>query len=346
MKYSFRNDYSDGCIPEIMEALAQMNSGQEDGYSEDQYCYEASDLIRKECNAPNADVHYLSGGTQTNLVMLAHALRPYESVIANEMAHIATHETGAIEATGHKINIIRRADGKISPKEIVPILDEHCFEHAVAPKLVFISNTTEVGTVYTKSELTELYKFCQENGLYLYIDGARLGSALTAQSNNLTFQDIAKYSDAFYIGGTKNGFLLGEALVITNDSLKSHMRYQMKQRGALLAKGRIYGIQYKCMFESGLYLKTAKHTNDIARKLANGIEKLGFSFLIKPESNQLFPILPKNIIDELEKDYGFYVWQKIDDKNDSIRLVTSWKTSDENISNFLSDLGKIVNNIK
>ncbi len=338
MKYSFRNDYSEGCHPAILKALNDNNCSQEDGYSEDKYSLKAIETIRNLCNQTDADIHFLTGGTQANLVMLAHALRPYESVIANEMAHIATHEAGAIEATGHKINIISRADGKLVSEDIQVILDEHYFEHMVAPKLVFISNTTEIGTVYKKKELKDLYEYCQRHNLYLYIDGARLGSALTAETNDATLEDIAKYSDAFYIGGTKNGFLIGEALIITNNELKSHMRYQMKQRGALLAKGRIFGIQFQAMFEDNLYFELAKHTNFMAKKLSDGIAQLGFNFLTKPESNQIFPILPNTIIRKLEEAFGFYAWQKIDDKQTAIRLVCSWKTEKKQIEAFLSDL--------
>lgn len=338
MIYSFRNDYSEGCHPAILKALGENNCSQEDGYSEDKYSFQAIATLRKKCNQADADVHFLTGGTQANLVMLAHALRPYESVIANEMAHIATHEAGAIEATGHKINIISRADGKLSSEDIQVILDEHYFEHMVAPKLVFISNTTEIGSIYKKHELKTLYEYCQNNNMYLYIDGARLGSALTAETNDVTLEDIAKYSDAFYIGGTKNGFLLGEALIITNNELKSHMRYQMKQRGALVAKGRIFGVQFQAMFEDNLYFELAKHTNNMAKKLSEGIKDLGYDFLLNPESNQIFPILPDKTIEHLEKSFGFYIWQKIDEQQAAIRLVCSWKTEEKHIESFINAL--------
>jgi len=338
MKYAFRNDYSEGCHPKILEALATNNLKQEDGYSEDTYCNQAKQLIQEKCNQADADVHFLSGGTQVNLTLIAHALRPYESVIANEMAHIATHEAGAIEATGHKINTISRADGKLDINDIQPILDAHHFEHMVAPKLVFISNSTEIGSIYTAKELNELYNYCKSNNLLLYIDGARLGAAITAKNSGLSLETIAANCDAFYIGGTKNGFLLGEALVITNNRLKSHFRYQMKQRGALLAKGRIFGVQFQVMLENDLYFSLAEHTNNMALRLSNGLKSLGFSFLIEPETNQIFPIFPKKIIKKIESDYGFYIWEPIDEEKSAIRLVTSWQTKASDIDTFLNDL--------
>lgn len=338
MKYSFRNDYSEGCHPKILETLAANNLTQEDGYSEDRYCNQAKQLIKEKCNQPHADVHFFTGGTQVNLTLIAHALRPYESVIANEMAHIATHEAGAIEATGHKINTISRPDGKLNTDDIQSVLDAHYFEHMVAPKLVFISNSTEIGTIYTAKELSELYNFCKTNNLFLYIDGARLGAAITATNSELTYANIAANCDAFYIGGTKNGCLLGEALVITNDRLKSHMRYQMKHRGALLAKGRIFGLQFQTILENDLYLDIARHTNEMAKMLSDGLKKLGFKFLIKPETNQIFPIFSMEIIKQIEADYGFYIWETIDSETACIRLVTSWQTKSSDIEHFLKDL--------
>ncbi len=342
MKYSFKNDYSEGCHPKILEVLAKHNNNQEDGYSEDSYCNQAKQTILKKCNQPDADVHFLSGGTQVNLTMIAHALRPYESVIANEMAHIATHEAGAIEATGHKINIISRADGKLDAEDIQTVLDAHYFEHMVAPKLVFISNSTEIGTVYSAEELRALYEFCKNNDLFLYIDGARLGAAITAENSELSLETIATNCDAFYIGGTKNGFLLGEALVITNDRLKSHMRYQMKQRGGLLAKGRIFGLQFQVMLENDLYISLAKHTNEMAKMLSDGLKAMGFAFLIEPETNQIFPIFPIEIIKKIESEYGFYIWEPINSETACVRLVTSWQTKSSIIQSFLDDLKQLM----
>ncbi|MEA1874551.1 MAG: aminotransferase class I/II-fold pyridoxal phosphate-dependent enzyme [Bacteroidota bacterium] len=338
MKYAFRNDYSEGCHPKILEALATNNLNQEDGYSDDTYCNQAKQLIQEKCNQTDADVHFLSGGTQVNLILIAHALRSYESVIANEMAHIATHEAGAIEATGHKINTISRADGKLSIDDIQSVLDAHYFEHMVTPKLVFISNSTEIGSVYSAKELKTLYRFCQNNDLFLYIDGARIGAAITAKNSDLSLEIIAANCDAFYIGGTKNGFLLGEALIITNNKLKSHLRFQMKQRGALLAKGRIFGLQFQTMLENDLYFSLAEHTNKMAQILSDGLKNMGFSFLIEPETNQIFPIFTNELIKKIEFDYGFFIWKPIDAEKSAIRLVTSWQTKASDIDTFLKDL--------
>lgn len=342
MKYNFRTDYCEGCHPSILRELERNNISQNEGYGEDIFCIEAKNLIRLKCNQPKADVHFVSGGTQANLVSLSHILRPYESVIASNMSHISVHETGAIEATGHKINTINTIDGKITTDQIQLVLEEHYFEHMVSPKLVFISNTTEIGSVYTKEELITLYDYCHSHNLYLYIDGARLGAALTSENNDMTLADIAKYTDAFYIGGTKNGFLMGEAIVITNNNLKSHFRYQMKQRGALLAKGKLLGIQFSCMFKDNLYFEVAKHTNNMAKLLSKGITDLGYKFLTTPQSNQIFPIFPNEIIKHLSEDYSFYEWCKINDNDTCIRLVTSWACKEENITLFINDLNKIV----
>jgi threonine aldolase len=336
MQYSFRNDYSEACHPNIIRALENSNELQFDTYGEDNICDEAKKIIRQKIKFPDADIHFLSGGTQTNLVMLAHALKPYESVIANSEAHICTHEAGAIEATGHKINTVIRKDGKLSPKDIQVIRDAHYFEHMVSPKLVFISNTTELGSVYQKNELAELSAYCRTNDLLLYLDGARLGSALTSKNNDMELSDIATYCDAFYIGGTKNGFLFGEALVITKPELKSHMRYQLKQRGALLAKGHIFGIQFKTMLENDMYFDLARHSNDMADMLAKGISDAGYSFLLPPESNQIFPIFPNALIDILQKQFGFYIWEKINEQYSCIRLVCSWKTDKKQVQHFIS----------
>ena len=341
MKYSFRNDYSEACHMQILEALAKNNHGQTDGYGEDPYCQKAAALIKELSDQANADVHFLSGGTQTNLVMLSAALRPHESVIATNLAHISTHETGAIEATGHKINELPTPDGKITSEQLEDVVAGHHFEHMVYPKLVFISNTTETGTVYTKTELQALRETCDKHGLYLYIDGARLGMALTSPANDMSLAAMAALCDAFYIGGTKNGFLFGEALVINNPDLQPHFRYHMKQKGALMAKGRTLGIQFHSMLENRLYFDLAEYANLLAAKLSSGIADLGYNFRYAPESNQIFPIFSNPIIDKMMEDYGFYVWEKIDQNNSCVRLVLSWASSDEQVRSFLDDLRKL-----
>lgn len=337
-KYSFFNDYSEGAHPSILTALQETNLIQETGYGEDHFSLQAADLIKLKVGNPKADVHFVSGGTQANLIVLASLLKPYESVIAAVTGHIAVHEAGAIEATGHKINVVETADGKIRPSQIQAVCDEHEDEHMVLPKVVFISNSTEVGTLYTKQELQDISAVCKQNNLYLYLDGARLGSALTSSINDLSLPELSALVDVFYIGGTKNGALLGEAIMINNDLLKVNFRRQLKQHGALLAKGRLLGIQFLNLLKDNLYYDLAKHANDMAGLLTVGIKNQGFSFLTDSTTNQIFPIFSNRLIDELKKDYGFYVWSKIDDTRSSIRLVTSWATKPEAVNLFLEDL--------
>jgi threonine aldolase len=338
MKYSFRNDYSEGAHPAILKALSATNYEQLDGYGEDIYCHSASAKIKKELNCPDADIHFVSGGTQANLLCIGAFLKPYESVIAAQTAHIEVHEAGAIEFTGHKINTYPSQNGKLSPKQIQAAVDFHYDEHMVVPRLVFISNTTELGTVYRKSELEAISNVCKKNNLLLYIDGARMGAAMASLENDLTLSDIARLADAFYIGGTKNGALIGEAVVLINPELKSHFRYNMKQKGALIAKGRIIGIQFNELFKEGLYYDLAGHANKMAMKLAAGIEAAGYKFLSTPESNQIFPIFPDELIEKLYKEFEFYIWSKFDDKNSIARLVCSWATKEDAVDAFLKEL--------
>jgi len=338
VKYSFKEDYSEGAHPKILEALSLTNMIQEVGYGEDNYCKEAINLIRQKIQNTKADVHFVSGGTQANLIVISSILKPYESVIAATTGHIAVHEAGAIEATGHKINTIETKDGKLNLQDIKSVLDFHTDEHMVKPKIVFISNSTEIGSIYNKRELQRLSKFCKQRSLFLYLDGARLGSALTSKRSDLTLSEISKLVDIFYIGGTKNGALLGEAIIINHDELKENFRFYLKQKGALLAKGRILGIQFLELFKEDLFFELGKHANLMALKLAGGIKKSGYKFLTVPASNQIFPIFPNKLIQKLNKKYGFYVWRRINDKNSAIRLVTSWTTKEEFVSQFIKDL--------
>ena len=337
-KYSFKNDYSQGAHLAILDVLYRTNLDQEEGYGKDGFCDKAIKEIRKKIENHNADIHFVSGGTQANLIVISSILKPYESIISANTGHIAIHEAGAIESTGHKINTIHSENGKLNPHIIKPVLDFHEDEHMVKPKAVFISNSTEIGTIYTKQELEELSVFCRKNNLYLYLDGARLGSALTSEYNNLTISELSRLVDVFYIGGTKNGALLGEAIVIINARLKENFRFYLKQKGALLAKGRILGIQFLELFKNELFFELAKHANLMASKLANGIKKLGYDFLADPVSNQIFPIFPNELIEKLGTKYEFYVWKKIDYNKSVIRLITSWATKEELVDKFISDL--------
>jgi len=337
-QYSFKNDYSEGAHPNILETLSQSNLVQDEGYGEDWYSSKAISLIREKIQKPEADIHFTSGGTQANLIVISAILKPYESVIAANTGHIAVHEAGAIESTGHKINTVETEDGKLNPKDVKTVLDFHTDEHLVKPKVVYISNSTELGSIYTKEELKELSEFCKKYNLYLYLDGARLGAALTADKNNLAFSELASYVDVFYIGGTKNGALLGEAIVINNDSLKENFRFHLKQKGALLAKGKVLGIQFLELFKNDLFFELGKHANSMAIKLTNAIKRSGYNFLTEPVSNQIFPIFPNELIDKLSAKYGFYIWAKFDDKNSTIRLVTSWATKEEFVDKFITDI--------
>ena len=340
--YSFRNDYSEGAHPKVLQALTETNLLQTCGYGTDPICRETADLIRELCKAPQADVHFLVGGTQTNQVVIAALLAPYEAVIATHAAHINTHETGAIEATGHKVCDISAPDGKLTPALVEAVLTQHNgTEHMVLPRMVYVSDTTEVGTVYTKEELTALRRCCDEHGLLLYLDGARLGSALTAPSNDLTLADVAALTDAFYIGGTKNGALFGEALVLSKPH--AHFRWHMKQRGAVLAKGRLLGVQFRALLEDGLYFDIARHANTQAQRLAAGLEALGIPFAAPAVSNQLFHILKNDTIARLqEQGYEFETDHAVDADHTCIRLVTSWATPDQAVADFLQALKSIL----
>lgn len=339
--YSFKNDYMEGAHPRILQALMESNFVQEEGYGADSFTQKAIRLLKERMVNPDVDIHLLSGGTQTNLTAISAFLRSHEAVIATNTGHIATHETGAIEATGHKVISVETEDGKLFPFHIQEVLNSHTDEHMVKPKLVYISNSTEIGSIYNKRELTDLKDFCEEHNLLLYMDGARLGSALCSEDSDLKLSDIPKLVDAFYIGGTKNGALLGEALVISRNSLKEDFRFHLKQKGALLAKGRLLGIQFYELFRDDLYMELAQHANDMAKILREGCRDSGFTFLIHSPSNQIFPILPDLIIAELQKKYSFLIWEKIDPVHSAIRLVTSWATKEEEVRAFVYTLQSI-----
>ncbi len=342
MKISFRNDYSEGCHPNILSALAQNNLDQQDGYGHDVYSKEASSIILKLCESPHTAVHFVSGGTQANLLVAAAALRPYESIIAASTGHIATNETGAIEATGHKVSTVKTTEGKLTPAHIQEILDEHNKQpHQLKPKMVYISNATELGTIYSKKELEALSIFCKKNELYLFMDGARLGQALMASTNDLTLKDIADLTDIFYLGGTKNGALIGEAIVISNATLQIDFDYSKKQRGAMLSKGRLLGMQFKELLKENIYFDLAKHANDQAMKIKKALVDAGCNFLVETFTNQIFPILSKEQIEKLSENFDFYVWQKIDEEKAAVRIITSWATPDRDIASFINAIKKI-----
>ena len=338
--FNFKNDYSEGAHPKILNALLSTNLEQTEGYGEDCYSVQAISLLQQLIGRTDIDIHLLAGGTQTNLTALSAFLRPHEAAIAAHTGHILVHETGAIEATGHKILSLATNDGKIVPTDIQAMLDTHTDEHMVKPKLVYISNPTEIGTIYTKPELEQLSSFCRERDLYLYIDGARLGSALCVKESGLCLADLGKLVDAFYIGGTKNGALLGEALVICTEALKPEFRFHMKQKGALLAKGRILGLQFSELFQDNLYFQLAQHANDMAALLRQAIQTAGFTFITQSPTNQIFPILPHWLIEKLQQNYAFYIWSKVDVEHSAIRLVTSWATPPVAVQAFIADMNR------
>jgi len=334
--YSFKNDYAEGAHPAILDALVASNLVQQAGYGEDVYGEEAKALLKVKMQNPEADIYFVSGGTQANLLVISALLRPHEAVISANTGHIYTNEAGAIEAAGHKVIAVASDDGKLTAASVAATVAAYGMRpHVVKPKLVYISNSTEIGSLYTRAELKELWNYCTEAGLYLFVDGARLGHALTAIDNDLTLADMAKLSHVFYIGGTKNGALLGEAIVFNKPDLAPDFAYVVKQRGALLAKGRILGVQFLTLFTDDLYLELAQQANILAAKMAAAFEAKGYDFLTKPQTNQIFPILPHALIEHLSAHYAFFVWKAIDSEKSAIRLITSWATEPEQVDLFI-----------
>jgi threonine aldolase len=332
MKSSFKNDYSEGCHPRILQALGASNLEQHSGYGADVYCQRAAALIVDKIASPYSTVHFVSGGTQANLVVIASILRPHESVIAAATGHIFDNEAGAIEATGHKVNAIGAANGKMTPALVQHVLDSHSNKpHQLKQKLVYISNSTEIGTHYSRAELEGLSRFCRAHDLYLFMDGARLGHALTAESNDLTLADIAALTDVFYIGGTKNGALLGEAIVINNPELQGEFEFYLKQKGAMLAKGRLLGIQFLELFKDNLYFELARQANSHAMRIKQAFEQMGCDWWADTATNQIFPILDNVQIERLLEQFDFYVWRRIDATHSAIRIITSWATQQSQV---------------
>ena len=342
MKYSFLNDYSEGAHPRILAALADTNMLQTEGYGTDPFCGRARWLILDEIKRDDSAVHFFVGGTQTNLTVAAAVLRPHQGVISAETGHVGTHESGAIEATGHKVLTIPSPDGKLTAEAVDALIrahyDDPTAEHMVQPGMVYVSQPTELGTVYRKQELAALAEVCRKYRIPLYLDGARLGCALTCKGNDLTLSDIAALTDLFYIGGTKMGALFGEALVINRPELGRDFRSIIKQRGGMLAKGRLLGLQFETLFTDRLYYTLSQHANDMAQRLADGIAALGYPFAAEAATNQLFPILPKTVLARLEEDFVFSVQYADDDTRDVIRLCTSWATDAKQAERFLEKL--------
>lgn len=342
MIYSFMDDYSEGCHPEILTALSDTNLVQQAAYGNDDYSIEARDLIAGRCGIPDVAVHLVSGGTLANLIAIAAVLRPHEAVISAETGHIAQREAGAIEATGHKIitpaaQTETRPDGKLTPAMVDQAVSGSSHSpHMAKPRLVYISNATEFGTVYTRDELTALRSTCDRHDLLLMVDGARLGVALASErSDGQTLGDIAAVADIFWIGGTKAGTLFGEAIVIPNADLATDFDYHLKQRGALLAKGRSLGLQFRALFDDGLFERASAHANAAARRLADGVTAAGFELAAPTESNQVFAILPDALIEQLQQKFSFYLWEQLDEQRSVVRLVTSWATEADQVSELI-----------
>lgn len=338
----FQNDYAEGAHPAILQKLIDTNMQQSVGYGEDPYCEEARARIRQAIGKQDADVHFLVGGTQTNLTVIAAALRPHQGAVCAQTGHINVHETGSVEACGHKVLALPGSEGKITAAQVKEVYENHwedgSREHMVQPKLVYISHPTELGTLYTKRELEELHDVCNVCGLYLFLDGARLAYGLAAEGTDVTLSDIASLTDAFYIGGTKVGALFGECVVINHPALKEDFRYLIKQKGGMLAKGRLLGLQFLAMFENDLYMEMGRHADRLAMKLKRNLQEKGYQFYMDSMTNQQFVIVEDAKLRELEKEFMFNHETRYDEHHTVIRICTSWATQEENIDKLLAAL--------
>ena len=341
----FNCDYAEGAHPKILERMTETNFEQMPGYGEDPCCEKAADYIRRDCCLPDADVHFIVGGTQVNMIVLTAALRPHQGAISADTGHISIHESGAIEATGHKVLPLPNTNGKITAAQIRACRQAHYYdethEHMVQPALVYLSQPTECGSLYTRAEMEAIHEVCRETGLLLYVDGARMGYGLAAEDNDLDLPTLAHLCDAFYIGGTKVGALFGEALIINHPALKKDFRYILKQRGGRLAKGWLLGRQFEVLFEDGLYYDIARHADQMAYRIRDGFREKGYPFLFQSSTNQQFPILPNEDLAKLSEKYAYSVWEKVDDAHTAVRFCTSWATREEDVDALLRDLKEL-----
>ena len=339
----FCSDYQEGAHPAILEKLNSINFLQYPGYGTDDLCVQAAELIKEKCRCPQADVHFLVGGTQTNTTVISAALRPHQGVLCAHTGHINVHETGAIEAAGHKVLAVHSPDGKITAEAVErEVALQADFEHTVKPGMVYISFSTEVGTLYTLAELEALHKVCVKHRLYLFLDGARMGYGLCGEGNNVTLPDISRLCDVFYIGGTKAGALFGEAVVILNPALKPDFRYFIKQRGGLLAKGWLLGVQFFTLFQEDRYLFIAANAQRLAMAIRDALRSLNVPFLVESPTNQQFPILPDEVLKRLSDKYAFSFQEKTDKSHTAVRICTSWATREEDVLTLIQDLGDSV----
>lgn len=337
---NFESDYLEGCHPKLLDKLIKTNLEPLSGYGADKYCDSAKEKIAKACECPNAQVALLVGGTQTNQLVIDSILKPFEGVVAAKTGHVAVHEAGAIEYTGHKVLEIPSHSGKMQANELGSYLQDFYNdgnnEHMVFPGMVYISFPTEYGTLYSKKELTELSEVCHQYKLPLFIDGARLGYGLASSECDLTLPEIAKLCDVFYIGGTKVGALCGEAVVFTKNNQPAHFVNLTKKHGALLAKGRVLGVQFDELFTDDLYFEISKHAIKMADKLKSALKEKGYKFLLDSPTNQQFVILDNSRMKELSAKVKFSFWEKVDDGHTAVRFATSWATTEENLEELIS----------
>ncbi|QPH05273.1 hypothetical protein C2857_002969 [Epichloe festucae Fl1] len=334
-RYSFLDDYSEGAHPQLLEALIASNHTQETGYGNDRYSAEAKRNIRAHLGREDVGVFFVPSGTSANAISIAACLRPHEAVIAASSGHIVTRETGAVEASGHKIINVPPMNGKLTPATITKALDDNWhFPHMAKPRLVYISNATEVGTVYSREELAAIKRLCEVKDLLLFMDGARIGAALTSTRNDMTLADVLELTDIFWIGGTKNGALLGEAVVVEHAGLAQDFEFYVKQHGSLLAKSRIMGVEFAELFRGNLYFDLARRGNIAAEKMSRTIVGAGFALRAETETNQVFAILPIDLVQELQRDFTFYVWEKCDEDRAVVRLLTTWATDVAQLEKF------------
>lgn len=324
----FQNDYGEGAHPLVMERLMQTNMEHTCGYGLDEYSLRAQALIREKCAAPQAQVHFLTGGTSANLIALAAFMRPYEAAIAAEGGHINVHETGAVEGSGHKVLIAASREGKVTVEGVRAVCAAHTDEHMVRPRALYISQPTETGTVYSLAELRALRRVCDENGLVLYADGARLCSALVSHGCDVTLADMAALCDAFTVGGTKNGLLLGEAMVVTNPALQRDFRYMIKNRGGMLAKGRLCGVMFLAALEGDACFDWARHANAMADVVRAGMARGGIEAYQETLTNQVFAVLTRAQDERLRREAAYEKWADLPDGRVAVRFVTSWATSE------------------
>ena len=338
-KLYFKNDYSEGAATEILEAFVRTQLEQNTGYGTDRYCRSAEEKIRKVCGCEDAQVKFICGGTQTNQLVISTMLQPYEGVIGATTAHIAAHEAGAIEYSGHKVLTVPSHDGKIDPSELVDLIEtfwnDESHEHMVYPGMVYVSHPTELGTLYTKDELTAIANVCKNYNLPLYLDGARLGYGLMSEGTDLTLSDIARLCDVFYIGGTKVGALCGEAVVFTKGNMPKCFVAQIKQHGALMAKGWVTGLQFDVLFTDELYLKLSKNAIEMAKLLKEGFVSKGYTLHVDSPTNQQCVVVNEEQLRKLREIAVFEVWERVDKEHVAIRFVTSWATKRETVEKLI-----------